>query len=65
MCQGSEGQLFRLSWVHPTLPFVGKREIAFICDLCLWPEDEPIPFIVTEKGITESMRQPAKEKENA
>jgi len=65
MCQGSEGRLFELSWVHPTLPFLGKRELAFICELCLWPESLPIPFTVTEKGRAESMRQLAKEKENA
>jgi len=38
---------------------------VFLCDLCIYPVDKPIPFIVTEKGRAESMRQPAEENGNA
>jgi len=36
-----------------------------ICELCLLGENEPIPFIVTEKGKTESIKRGSGRKENA
>jgi hypothetical protein len=63
--QSDQGRLFKLTWRDSVWPFMGFEQVAFICDLCTWPENEPIPFTVTEKGIAESMRQPAKKNENA
>jgi len=67
MCQDETVRTFTI-WAenHRVVDMMGIGKIVFnVCELCLWPEEEPIPFIVTEKGMAESMRQLAKEKENA
>jgi len=64
-CQASEIRSFRVNLsfagLHPATAAVDVH----ICELCILPEDQPIPFTVTEKGRAESMRQVAKENGNA
>jgi len=63
--QSDQGRLFTLKWQDSVWPFAGFQQLAFICDLCTWPENLPIPFTVTEKGRAVSMRQLAEEDKNA
>jgi len=67
MCQDDTIRRFDITGMnHSFLEVFGVNLfIVNICELCLWPEDLPIPFIVTEKGRAESMRQVAKENGNA
>jgi len=70
-CEVELGEAVSLSFLLPqpnpitaTYPQIDRLHVWF-CPFCLLSPDLPIPFIVTEKGRAESMRQPAGEEPNA
>jgi len=58
-CQDTTTQTFViLKQNHSALALFGFDSLVItICELCLWPVDEPIPFIVTETGKAASIEQ--------
>jgi len=67
LCQNDTIRTFKIDGnSHAGLRKLGIAGMAIdICELCLWPETEPIPFTVTEKGKAYWITQGSKEKENA